>query len=252
MEQALHRARHAARRARVARAARRRASRRDSRRRRRRRVVAALVHVGPGARSTTAQWLDAALDMRERLGAMPFVVRDNASGDDRRQHALFQCRCRQPAARDRPHVVREARAAHGDQHRMQAAAPDACVRDAELHRRRVPHALVQPGSRAAIARLGAKQDGMLRNHQLLPDGSRRDTVVFSIIDGEWPAVKGTCDSCSIVRAEPSSRGWLTARNAIPDSRRIRTRPRRAATPAMQRHSWVAAHTTRCDSAPRTP
>jgi N-acetyltransferase len=30
---------------------------------------------------------------------------------------------------------------------------------------------------------------VLRNHQMLPDGSRRDTVVFSIIDGEWPAVK---------------------------------------------------------------
>jgi RimJ/RimL family protein N-acetyltransferase len=44
-------------------------------------------------------------------------------------------------------------------------------------------------SRNAIERLGAKQDGVLRNHQLLPDGSRRDTVVFSIIDGEWPAVK---------------------------------------------------------------
>ena len=44
-------------------------------------------------------------------------------------------------------------------------------------------------SRSAIARLGAKQDGVLRNHQLLPDGSRRDTVVFSIIDGEWPAVR---------------------------------------------------------------
>jgi RimJ/RimL family protein N-acetyltransferase len=44
-------------------------------------------------------------------------------------------------------------------------------------------------SRAAIARLGAKQDGVLRNHQLLADGSRRDTVVFSVIDGEWPAVK---------------------------------------------------------------
>ena len=44
-------------------------------------------------------------------------------------------------------------------------------------------------SRAAIARLGAKQDGVLRNHQLMPDGAKRDTVVFSIIDGEWPAVK---------------------------------------------------------------
>jgi RimJ/RimL family protein N-acetyltransferase len=44
-------------------------------------------------------------------------------------------------------------------------------------------------SREAIAKLGAKQDGVLRNHQRLPDGSLRDTVVFSIIDSEWPAVK---------------------------------------------------------------
>jgi len=44
-------------------------------------------------------------------------------------------------------------------------------------------------SRAAIARIGAKQDGILRNHQIMPDGTRRDTVVFSVIDSEWPAVK---------------------------------------------------------------
>jgi N-acetyltransferase len=44
-------------------------------------------------------------------------------------------------------------------------------------------------SRAAIARLGAKQDGVLRNHMRLPDGGYRDTVVFSIIESEWPAVK---------------------------------------------------------------
>jgi N-acetyltransferase len=44
-------------------------------------------------------------------------------------------------------------------------------------------------SRTAIARLGAKQDGVLRNHRRLPDGSLRDTVVFSILDSEWPAVR---------------------------------------------------------------
>lgn len=44
-------------------------------------------------------------------------------------------------------------------------------------------------SRAAIARLGAKQDGILRNHQKNTEGVYRDTVVFSIIDQEWPAVK---------------------------------------------------------------
>lgn len=44
-------------------------------------------------------------------------------------------------------------------------------------------------SRAAVARLGAKQDGVLRNHRVWPDGTIRDTVVFSVIDGEWPTVK---------------------------------------------------------------
>lgn len=44
-------------------------------------------------------------------------------------------------------------------------------------------------SRTAIAHLGAKQDGILRNHQRMPDGSLRDTVVFSIIESEWPAVR---------------------------------------------------------------
>jgi RimJ/RimL family protein N-acetyltransferase len=44
-------------------------------------------------------------------------------------------------------------------------------------------------SRTAIARLGAKQDGVLRSHRVGPDGALRDTVVFSIIAAEWPAVR---------------------------------------------------------------
>jgi N-acetyltransferase len=44
-------------------------------------------------------------------------------------------------------------------------------------------------SRRAIERLGAKQDGILRNHQIAPNGTLRDTVVFSIIASEWPTVK---------------------------------------------------------------
>jgi len=49
-------------------------------------------------------------------------------------------------------------------------------------------------SRAAIARLGAKQDGVLRNHRRHADGSMRDTVVFSILDNEWPAVRAHLQS----------------------------------------------------------
>ena len=44
-------------------------------------------------------------------------------------------------------------------------------------------------SRRAIERLGARQDGVLRNHKRMADGSLRDTVVYSIIESEWPTVK---------------------------------------------------------------
>jgi RimJ/RimL family protein N-acetyltransferase len=44
-------------------------------------------------------------------------------------------------------------------------------------------------SRAGIERLGAKLDGVLRQHQLARDGTLRDTCVYSILDREWPAVK---------------------------------------------------------------
>ena len=44
-------------------------------------------------------------------------------------------------------------------------------------------------SREAILRLGAKQEGILRNHMVTPDGRVRDSVMFSIIKNEWPGVK---------------------------------------------------------------
>lgn len=44
-------------------------------------------------------------------------------------------------------------------------------------------------SRAAIERLGAKLDGILRQHMLVANGTLRDTCVYSILDREWPTVK---------------------------------------------------------------
>ncbi len=44
-------------------------------------------------------------------------------------------------------------------------------------------------SRAGIERLGAKLDGILRQHQIAGNGTLRDTCVYSIVDREWPAVK---------------------------------------------------------------
>ncbi len=44
-------------------------------------------------------------------------------------------------------------------------------------------------SRRGIERLGAKLDGVLRNHQIMPNGTLRDTCVYSITAAEWPTVK---------------------------------------------------------------
>jgi RimJ/RimL family protein N-acetyltransferase len=44
-------------------------------------------------------------------------------------------------------------------------------------------------SQRAIERLGAKLDGVLRGHQLMPDGRLRDTAVYSILAHEWPGVR---------------------------------------------------------------
>jgi RimJ/RimL family protein N-acetyltransferase len=44
-------------------------------------------------------------------------------------------------------------------------------------------------SRAAILKLGARQEGILRKHMIMADGHVRDSVYFSVIDEEWPGVK---------------------------------------------------------------
>lgn len=137
----------------------------------------------------THEWLAAALEMRERHGAMPFVVRDLASGDIVGSTRYFNV----DAANHRLEIG----------HTWYAKRAQRTAINSECKLMLLTHAFealaciavefrthwFNFASRAAIARLGAKQDGVLRNHQLLADGSRRDTVVFSIVDGEWPAVK---------------------------------------------------------------
>jgi RimJ/RimL family protein N-acetyltransferase len=57
-------------------------------------------------------------------------------------------------------------------------------------------------SRAAIERLGAKLDGILRHHQQMPNGTIRDTCVYSIIAPEWPAVRANL-RWQLERARPA-------------------------------------------------
>ena len=57
-------------------------------------------------------------------------------------------------------------------------------------------------SRQAIERLGARLDGVLRNHQIAANGSLRDTCVYSIVASEWPAVRAHLDHALHARRTP--------------------------------------------------
>ena len=147
-----------------------------------------LWYTGVASPERMAGYVAAALDMRERYDAMPFVVRD-ATGAVVGSTRYFNV------------DVANRRLEIG--HTWYARRAQRTPVNTECKLLLLTHAFEKLGciavefrthwfnqaSRAAIARLGAKQDGVLRNHQLGADGAKRDTVVFSIIDGEWPAVK---------------------------------------------------------------
>ncbi len=134
-------------------------------------------------------YVDTALDLRETAHAMPFVVRDNASGQI--VGSTRYCNV-EPASRRLEigytwYAKRVQRSPVNTECKLllltHAFEALQCIAvEFRTH-------WFNFASRTAIARLGAKQDGVLRNHQLMPDGSRRDTVVFSILDSEWLAVR---------------------------------------------------------------
>jgi len=136
-----------------------------------------------------AAYVEAALAMREHEGALPFVVRDARAGDVvgttrflnvDEQHRRLEIGATWYARRvQRTRLNTESKLlllTHAFE-KLDAIA-------VEFRAHFMNHA-----SRAAIARLGARQDGILRNHQISRDGTLRDTVVFSIIESEWPAVR---------------------------------------------------------------
>lgn len=137
----------------------------------------------------TAAYVEAALDMREREGAMPFVVRRRADGvvvgSTRFMHVEAEHRRLEvgstwyAASVQRTAVNAECKLlllGHAFE-RLGAVA-------VELRTHFLNHA-----SRRAIERLGAKLDGVLRHHRLMPNGTLRDTCVYSIVAAEWPAVR---------------------------------------------------------------
>jgi len=59
-------------------------------------------------------------------------------------------------------------------------------------------------SRTALARLGAIEEGTLRKHVVMPDGSPRDSVYYSILDDEWPTVKEALEASFEASRTPKS------------------------------------------------
>ncbi|MGE0096836.1 MAG: GNAT family N-acetyltransferase [Hydrogenophaga sp.] len=134
-------------------------------------------------------YMDAAMRMREELGAMPFVVRRKADGKivgstryfnvDSKNRRLEIGHTWYSRSVQRSGLNTEAKLILL-KHAFEAL--DCIAVEFRTH-------WFNFDSREAIARLGAKQDGVLRNHQISPNGTLRDTVVFSIIASEWPTVK---------------------------------------------------------------
>ena len=58
-----------------------------------------------------------------------------------------------------------------------------------LHRIELKTSSTNEKSQLAISKIGAKKEGILRKHMINEDGTRRDSVMFSIIDDEWPAIR---------------------------------------------------------------
>lgn len=137
----------------------------------------------------TQQWLSLALEMQEQQKAIPFVVKNMADG----------------------RIVGATRYCNIDHHHKRleigytwyAKSVQRSGINTECKLLLLTHAFetfdcnavefrtdwFNRQSQAAIERLGAKRDGILRNHMILPDGRVRDTVVYSIIRNEWPGVK---------------------------------------------------------------
>lgn len=134
-------------------------------------------------------YIKTALDMRENAGAMPFIIRDRGT------NTIIGC-TRYFNVDEINHRLEIGYTWYAESYQRTSANTEAKYLLLTYAFETLDAIAVEfrthwhnHKSRAAIARLGAKQDGVLRNHTKTADGIYRDTVVFSIINHEWPAVK---------------------------------------------------------------
>lgn len=138
---------------------------------------------------TIGAWMDTALALRDSGGAQPFTIIDVRTGDvvGSTRYMNVEAAHRRLEIGSTWYAKRVQRTAINTEAKLLllSYAFDTLKTIAVEFRTH----FMNRQSRAAIARLGAKEDGILRNHQIGRDGIYRDTVVFSIIESEWPAVR---------------------------------------------------------------
>ena len=165
-------------------------------------------------RATMANYIEAALEGEAKGSELPFVIIRKMSGEGAESAALARVSARAPDTRDpfdKGEVVgttrfyeivpADRRVAIGYTWLSTSAQRTAVNTESKLLL--LTHAfeywqcvrvelitdLLNQQSRAAILRLGAKEEGILRSHMIMPNGRIRDSVVFSIIKEEWPEVR---------------------------------------------------------------
>jgi RimJ/RimL family protein N-acetyltransferase len=148
-----------------------------------------LWYTSVPAPQAVGDWIGKALGQRDDAGALPFVIRRaqdrrlvgatryfNVAAEHRRLeigHTFYSSSVQRTAINTEAKLLLLT-------HAFESLG---CI-GVELRTHFMNHA-----SRRAIERLGAKLDGVLRCHQVMPDGSLRDTCVYSIVAPEWPAVR---------------------------------------------------------------
>ena len=135
------------------------------------------------------EYVGAALGMREHQGAMPFAVVDRSSGE-----VIGSTRyCNVEPRHRRLEIGHTWYARHAQRTGANTECKLLLLGHAFERLRSIAVEFRTSGfnhaSQRAIERLGAKRDGVLRNHMILPDGTYRDSVVYSILESEWPAVR---------------------------------------------------------------
>jgi RimJ/RimL family protein N-acetyltransferase len=140
---------------------------------------------------TMAAYIAAALEAQARGQELPFVIIRKSSGED---HVVGSTRFYLIDRENRHLEIGYTwLAASAQRTRVNTEAKLLLLTHAFESLRCIRVALItdvlNQQSRTAILRLGAKQEGILRNHLIMPDGRYRDSIYFSIVEAEWPQVK---------------------------------------------------------------